>query len=542
MHTCSAFNNAESEVSKRVLRIKSKWYRTKTQLEILDRSWVALDQEYRDLQSQLLTVLVSLLINADLKISGFLAERSTILDGNYEPMRSSLGARKKLKYVSLEKTLDKTITELESWQNEFDPSWFLILKVSNGHIDKQFEALKETNATITAASGIRNLSKANPQQPTSVLLPNQELEGAKFEMIDFCPAQLVQRVGSTKWLVLDTIKCESLAEFHQRMRTIRDLARKLTKADPEMFSLLNCRGFLADQTQRNLKLVFKTPTGMFEPQSLRSVLLTGDVNHSLSDRFLLATQLARAVCFVHTLGLVHKSIRPENILIFRGQSSTLGSAFLIGFESIRSEEGMTWLRGDSDWEKNVYRHPRRQGNQIQHPYIMQHDIYSLGVCLLEVGLWKSFVEYKDFSPDPTQSQGYTFSNNVPEVTSSSESVKNQLLSLSRDPLRRHMGSKYANVVETCLTCLDDENDLFGNELEFQDEDGVLVAIRYIETVSYFVYTRWEAAHDHRFFYGSITFRFDFKRLSTQKAIIILFRLSRCSGPKMGEDKSVPRRP
>jgi hypothetical protein len=30
---------------------------------------------------------------------------------------------------------------------------------------------------------------------------------------------------------------------------------------------------------------------------------------------------------------------------------------------------------------------------------MQHDIYSLGVCLLEVGLWKSFIEYPE--PDCT---------------------------------------------------------------------------------------------------------------------------------------------
>ena len=25
---------------------------------------------------------------------------------------------------------------------------------------------------------------------------------------------------------------------------------------------------------------------------------------------------------------------------------------------------------------------------------MQHDIYSLGVCLLEIGLWRSFVYYE----------------------------------------------------------------------------------------------------------------------------------------------------
>ncbi len=51
----------------------------------------------------------------------------------------------------------------------------------------------------------------------------------------------------------------------------------------------------------------------------------------------------------------------------------------------------------------------------------------------------------------------------------------------RTELPRRMGSVYAQIVETCLTCLDHDAD-FGDENEFVDEDGVLVGVRFIEKV------------------------------------------------------------
>jgi len=45
-----------------------------------------------------------------------------------------------------------------------------------------------------------------------------------------------------------------------------------------------------------------------------------------------------------------------------------------------------------------------------------------------------------------------------------------------------MGTKYGRVVETCLTCLDQDNADFGDEKEFQDVDGIAVGARYIEKV------------------------------------------------------------
>lgn len=50
------------------------------------------------------------------------------------------------------------------------------------------------------------------------------------------------------------------------------------------------------------------------------------------------------------------------------------------------------LYGDLEWERNLYRHPVRQGLWSEEAFIMQHDIYSLGVCLIEIALWQSFIQ------------------------------------------------------------------------------------------------------------------------------------------------------
>jgi hypothetical protein len=372
---------------------------------------------------------------------------------------------------------------MESWAKLFDPSWFLIMRIAGQHVDKELGRTTQENKTITSASAIRDSLKENPQQDVSVFLPEDGLKSAITVEMPFTSAKLVQRAGSNKWLILDPVSCDFLPDFHHRRKVIRDLARKLTKTDPSTFALLKCAGVVADKTSNEFKLVFKTPDDMSEPRTLRASLMSGDFNHSLSERFRIATQLARAVCSVHTFGLVHKSIRPENIVLFQDHDSKLGSAFLLGFEKVRPEEGQTRLGGDANWEKNLYRHPQRQGVRLQDSYVMQHDIYSLGVCLLEIGLWDSFVQYPDPTSDPVGSQSYNFGAEALERASYSDFVKDKLLSLAIDPLPRKMGSKYANIVETCLTCLDEENKHFGDESEFQDKDGILVAVRYIEKVS-----------------------------------------------------------
>lgn len=70
----------------------------------------------------------------------------------------------------------------------------------------------------------------------------------------------------------------------------------------------------------------------------------------------------------------------------------------------------------------------------------------------------------------------------PELSKSPYGVKHRLVRSARGALRAAMGSRYAEVVETCLACLDEDNANLGDENGFNDGDGVAVGVRYIEKV------------------------------------------------------------
>jgi hypothetical protein len=101
------------------------------------------------------------------------------------------------------------------------------------------------------------------------------------------------------------------------------------------------------------------------------------------------------------MGFVHKNIQPETVLIFDDGRSPLGWSALVGFRTVRMADGKTLRHGDAAWDRNLYRHPDRQGLLPDTDYAMQHDIHSLGVCLLEIGLWRSLVAYDDPDGSPS---------------------------------------------------------------------------------------------------------------------------------------------
>ncbi|KAF3407379.1 hypothetical protein DPV78_000090 [Talaromyces pinophilus] len=133
---------------------------------------------------------------------------------------------------------------------------------------------------------------------------------------------------------------------------------------------------------------------------------------------------------------------------------------------------------------------------------MQHDIYSLGVCLLETGLWEPFVEYSGEGQAPAGSRPqakfgrtyYRFQSWMKEKSASSgrqegpstflDSVafklNDYLVEIARTKLAPRMGEQYARVVLTCLTCLDDDNEDFDGLRDDTSDD--VVAVYFIETV------------------------------------------------------------
>lgn len=247
-------------------------------------------------------------------------------------------------------------------------------------------------------------------------------------------------------------------------------------------------------------------------QSLRQVLLNSPVPNnlepggigaegmamSLTRRVRIAKELAKSISYVHTFNFVHKNISPESVLLFEDLSSSRSATFLVGFDDFRSADGGTALIGDVSWEKNVYRHPSRQGEFPDEAYRMQHDIYSLGVCLLEIGLWESFVAYTtDDPPQPRYGKSYSNfmawvkgqSEGGPEQQSSNASymgfmaskLKEYLVLSARTQLPQKMGDRYAEVVISCLTCLDESDDSFDDGWDM-DEDDIRLGVRFNEKI------------------------------------------------------------
>ena len=183
---------------------------------------------------------------------------------------------------------------------------------------------------------------------------------------------------------------------------MRDFARLLLHVDPMSFGLLRCEVVLERQTDSGVQFqfIFEVPPGIGSPKTMRNLLM--EMPHcSLSKRVQLAQQLARSVMFVHTTGFVHKGIRPETIVLLSQGKQDMGPSFLISFEQVRRVEGQTSFLGDLQWERNLYRHTVRQGLWSEEAFNMQHDIYSSGVCLLEIGLWQSFVHARVDGATPT---------------------------------------------------------------------------------------------------------------------------------------------
>lgn len=555
---CAALRNAETEIQERVLRLDNGWVRWSQQLSSLRRVEHMMDEHHREVYAQTLETFLVKLKTVTTQIRGLVVERKPDLVGakpgylidsavNYEP--------KSVKYMLKKKSLDKAIEELELWQRMSDHSWFLLLKMTDPAIDAAIASYGNTNhGNVNSAStffpsvlAIRAGNKRATESGTTgtttaatgggpgITFRPEDLAQMTISAIPYSNASLAKREdGRRSPYILNTIICPHHSKYQLVKKDTRDLVRKLQHNEPQTFGLLNCKGFVVErlpprhpqtgpdaekgeELEITFTMIFRHPFPYPtpHPRSLRDLLLTGPKPFSLSTRFEIARELAKSVSYVHSFGFVHKNIRPEAVLSFSdGRGATY---YLVGFENFRREGGWTRQLGDESLEHNLYRHPSRQGVNPKEYYVMQHDIYSLGVCLLEVGMWDSFIKYRQPpapmlsgggdqalvhipSPSlglPAEALGHDGSAGGKVFSFLQARGKEHMVALARERLPGVMGSKYAEIVETCLTCLDNENSDFGDESEFEDEDGIRVGVRYIEKVCLILYSRQKMTLWHR---------------------------------------------
>lgn len=91
---------------------------------------------------------------------------------------------------------------------------------------------------------------------------------------------------------------------------------------------------------------------------------------------------------------------------------------------------------ENEWQIKVYRHPSQQCKHPETAYNFGHDIYALGVCLLEIGLWNPLVH-----PGPAPSTNMLSVGGVASVNLLKKALKNAI---------DKGGSRAKNVVVSAL--------------------------------------------------------------------------------------------
>ncbi|ERF73124.1 hypothetical protein EPUS_09122 [Endocarpon pusillum Z07020] len=169
--------------------------------------------------------------------------------------------------------------------------------------------------------------------------------------------------------------------------------------------------------------------------------------HSLDQRYRVALHLSTAVLFLHGSDYLHKNISSESVLmLFNDQNDSslkfpyaLGKPYLVNFELIRSFAlGSHPMEPSSDWKARIYIHPARQDPRPR-SFIKSYDIYSLGVVLLELGLWRPLERFDA------------------ELSAADPDEMQKALNRIAQELGITMGKRYREIVQWCLALYGDQD-------------------------------------------------------------------------------------
>jgi len=237
------------------------------------------------------------------------------------------------------------------------------------------------------------------------------------------------------------------------MRRINQLAILLNKANQNSSRLLRCAGFYRSPGSLSYGFILEFPTDRTrDPKTLLDVIsedwkrskLKIESTVPLETRLNMALNLAVSVFQLHARNWVHKSLRSENILFFPateddGLCESLNEPWVSGFEYAREEadQSETPPEYTVDPARDIYKHPARWGVPTI-KFDKRHDIYSLGVVLLEIGLWQPIAAL----------EASGFRNLEPEDRIQ---IQTFLLKKAAQKLPFRVGTAYATVVKMCLT-------------------------------------------------------------------------------------------
>jgi hypothetical protein len=259
------------------------------------------------------------------------------------------------------------------------------------------------NLDIEPASEFR-LTYALKIQRTLLTLSDKDLRRSKGAYQN--PSTSEPDAVIIEWVSYDK---EDLDARLNHLRRIDDLARMVHSASdrhPDLHTI-DCLGYTDDAPSNRYGLVYNAPDQSFS--TLSSLITSNDhQTPDLGDRFRLAHTLAVALWSLHSLDWLHKSLSSNNILFFPSAFSTsatratataatvadISSPFLLGFDCSRPDHlTEVSIESQNPSSMDLHRHPNSLYGIERKPYCKSYDIYSLGIVLLEIGLWKVLQAY-----------------------------------------------------------------------------------------------------------------------------------------------------
>jgi serine/threonine protein kinase len=268
---------------------------------------------------------------------------------------------------------------------------------------------------------------------------------------------LVEQMGSTRML-------EKMDPLQRDL--VMDLKAKSLSIDPkpEGLKTLKCIGILGGTSDDiGYGFVYRYPEGIeSDPTTLLQCLVRAKDSKGrplLGDKFQLAFALADFLKEFHTIGWLHENFNSHNVLLFklsaRGEASDLPIGnelwrpYVVGLHKSRPD-GSFWQTDGPAVDDNLqdYQHPDYAGTGR---YRLSFDYYSLGIVLLEIGLWRPL------SSLLSKSQHLTMVG-----------IRSKLKERCQTELGAKMGGVYRDVV---LRCIDGslEGDLTQSEVMVRDE-------------------------------------------------------------------------
>ncbi|KAG5807467.1 hypothetical protein H9Q74_008298 [Fusarium xylarioides] len=285
--------------------------------------------------------------------------------------------------------------------------------------------------------GIKNEKKLDSTNEHST---KRSLANFKSRNINITPVMI-------EWITVPSSLSAEIKEASQNQ--IHDLALLLhSEKKPQEFRTLECIAMVdmpvAEEEDAQYGLVFKLEEGQQVYTLLELLSREDSTPKSLTERLKLVKLLSKTLLFLHLGSWLHKGIRSDNVLFLSSDISSvdLGAAYIGGFDYSRlfRETRLTQNVGDNRFQ-NLYRHPDHQGHPVKQngesadrpPFSYKADLYSLGVVLVEIGLWSPIIKLLDAqgSQDKDKSVRERILDMIPEV-------------------RLRMGDAFADAASACL--------------------------------------------------------------------------------------------